>query len=127
MTPIYDNVNHLNEREQYGGAPITDYHGYGAVDFYGVEEHFGTLAKLRELVDRAHQLGIKVIQDEVANHTGPYHPWVKDPPPPTWFNGTAQKHLANVCQTWSGRDPHSTPQVQRETLDGWFVDILPDL
>ena len=31
--------------------PITDYHGYGAVDFYGVEEHFGTLAKLRELVD----------------------------------------------------------------------------
>ncbi len=133
LTPWYDNVNHLNEHEQYPDQPngpkrkITDYHGYGAVDFYGVEEHFGTLAKLRELVDRAHQLGIKVIQDEVANHTGPYHPWVKDPPTPTWFNGTAQKHLANVWQTWSVRDPHSTPQVQRETLDGWFVDILPDL
>jgi glycosidase len=25
------------------------------------------------------------------------------------------------------RDPHSTPQVSRETLEGWFVDILPDL
>ena len=133
LTPWYDNLNHLNEREQYPDRPgepkrqITDYHGYGAVDFYGVEEHFGTLAKLRELVDKAHQLGIKVIQDEVANHTGPYHPWVNDPPTPTWFNGTAAKHLANVWQTWSVRDPHASYQVQRETLDGWFVDILPDL
>jgi len=133
LTPWYDNVNHLNEREQYPDRPngpkrrITDYHGYGAVDFYGVEEHFGTLAKLRELIDKAHQLGIKVIQDQVANHTGPYHPWVEDPPTPTWFNGTAAKHLANVWQTWSVRDPHASYQVQRETLEGWFVDILPDL
>jgi glycosidase len=133
LTPWYDNVNHLNEREQYPDEPngpkrrITDYHGYGAVDFYSVEEHFGTLTKLRELVDAAHRLGIKVIQDEVANHTGPYHPWVIDPPTPTWFNGTGAKHLANVWQTWSVRDPHASYQVQRETLDGWFVDILPDL
>jgi glycosidase len=35
--------------------------------------------------------------------------------------------LANVWQTWSVRDPHATYQVQRETLEGWFVDILPDL
>lgn len=133
LTPWYDNVNHLNEREQYPDRPgeqkrkITDYHGYGSVDFYGVEEHFGTLAKLRELVDAAHRVGIKVIQDQVANHTGPYHPWVKDPPTPTWFNGTEAKHLANVWQTWSVRDPHASYQVQRETLDGWFIDILPDL
>jgi glycosidase len=133
LTPWYDNVNHLNEREQYADEPngpkrkITDYHGYGSVDFYGVEEHFGTLKKLREMVDAAHRLGIKVVQDQVANHTGPYHPWVKDQPTPTWFNGTEANHLANVWQTWSVRDPHSTYQVQRETLDGWFVDILPDL
>jgi glycosidase len=133
LTPWYDNVNHLNDREQYAdelNGPkhrITDYHGYGAVDFYGVEEHFGTLAKLRELIDAAHRLGIKIIQDEVANHTGPYHPWVNDPPTPTWFNGTAAKHLANVWQTWSVRDPHASDQTQRETLDGWFVNILPDL
>jgi glycosidase len=133
LTPWYDNVNHLNEREQYADEPngpkrkITDYHGYGAVDFYKVEEHFGTLGKLREMVDEAHRLGIKVIQDQVANHTGPYHPWVKDPPLSSWFNGTEANHLANVWQTWSVRDPHATVQVQRETLDGWFVNILPDL
>ena len=133
LTPWYDNVNHLNEREQYpeasGGPkqPITDYHGFGAVDFYGVEEHFGTLAKLRELVDAAHRLGIKVIQDQVANHTGPYHPWVDDSATPTWYNGTKASHLANTFQTWVLHDPHPVAQLKRETLDGWFIDILPDL
>ena len=47
INPVYDNVNHLNQRERYHNEGITDYHGYGAVDFYGVEEHFGTLAKFR--------------------------------------------------------------------------------
>ena len=113
LNPWYDNVNHLNEREQYpdtpGGPkkPITDYHGYGAIDFYGVEEHFGTLEKLRELVDKAHALGIKVIQDQVANHTGPYHPWVEDSPTPTWYNGTEANHLANKFQTWVLHDPRA--------------------
>ena len=133
LTPWYDNVNHLNEREQYpeasGGPkqPITDYHGYGAVDFYGVEEHFGTLAKLRELVDEAHRFGIKVIQDQVANHTGPYHPWVNDSPTPTWFNGTKANHLVNSFQTWVLHDPHPVDRLKREALEGWFIDILPDL
>ena len=127
LTPVYDNVNHLNEHEQYDAGPITDYHGYGAVDFYGVEEHFGTVASLRSLIGAAHRIGIKVIQDQVANHTGPYHPWVADPPTPTWFNGTAPHHLANKWQTWTLADPHATVEMQRETLEGWFINILPDL
>ena len=127
MNPIYDNVNHLNEREKYDNEPITDYHGYGAVDFYGVEEHFGDMTKLRELVEAAHRLGIKVIQDQVANHTGPYHPWVKDSPTPTWYNGTEAHHLNETWQTWTLADLHATPPVQDSILRGWFVDILPDL
>jgi neopullulanase len=127
LTPVYDNVNHLNERERYDGAAITDYHGYGAVDFYAVDEHLGDVATFRALVDAAHAAGLKVIQDQVANHTGPYHPWVSDPPTATWFHGTAARHLANTWQTWTLADPHATPDAQRETLDGWFIDILPDL
>ncbi len=127
LNPWYDNVNHLNEKERYGNLPITDYHGYGAVDFYGVEERFGSMAELAALVQAAHALGIKVIQDQVANHSGPYHPWVTDPPTPTWFNGTAANHVANTWQTWALQDPHASPATQRSTLDGWFIDILPDL
>ena len=36
-------MNHLNTRETYDGLPVTDYHGYGAIDFYAVDEHQGTL------------------------------------------------------------------------------------
>lgn len=127
LNPWYDNNDRVNERERYDGAGITDYHGYGAVDFYAVDEHLGTLATLQELVEKAHALGIKVVQDQVANHTGPYHPWVQDPPTPTWFNGSAEHHLANTWQTWTVADPHATPELQRATLEGWFIDILPDL
>ena len=127
LNPIYDNVNHLNTRETYDGQAITDYHGYGAIDFYGVDEHLGTLEQFRELVDAAHKIGIKVIQDEVANHTGPFHPWVNDSPTPTWYNGTLAHHLANTWQTWTLMDPHSPPAMRKATLDGWFIDILPDL
>ncbi|HEU4389506.1 MAG TPA: alpha-amylase family glycosyl hydrolase, partial [Blastocatellia bacterium] len=133
LNPIYDNVNHLNTREQYDDgpgtqkSPITDYHGYGAVDFYGVEEHFGTAAELRRLVDAAHRLGIKVIQDQVANHTGPFHPWVKDSPTPTWYHGTEAEHLDETWQTWTLTDPNSNVAMRRATLEGWFINILPDL
>jgi glycosidase len=127
LNPFYDNANRLNERETYNNEAITDYHGYGATDFYGVEEHFGTLAELQELVNAVHGLGLKFIQDQVANHTGPYHPWVLDPPAPTWFHGTESHHLANTWQVWTLMDPHSTPELQRGTLDGWFINILPDL
>ena len=54
LTPVYDNLNHLNEKQTVEGQPVTDYHGYGAIDYYSVEEHLGNLALLRELVDRAH-------------------------------------------------------------------------
>jgi glycosidase len=127
LTPWYDNYDRLNEIELKEGKPCTGFHGYNPQDFYGVEEHFGTLAKLRELVEAAHKLGLKIVQDEVVNHTGPYHPWVDDPPTPTWFNGTKQNHLANVFQTWVLHDPRPVESLKKATMEGWFLDFLPDL
>jgi glycosidase len=135
LTPWYDNVNHANKKEKYttgnqrstNGIASTDYHGYGAVDFYGVEEHFGDLDKLQELVARAQTAGFKFIQDQVANHTGPYHPWAKSPPAPTWFNGTPEQHLDNSWQTWTIAERHPPADQLKSTLEGWFINILPDL
>ena len=42
------------------------FHGYWAYDFTAVDPHFGTLADYKELVSKAHGLGLKVIQDIVA-------------------------------------------------------------
>jgi glycosidase len=127
LTPWYDNYDRLNQIELKEDKPSTGFHGYNPQDFYRVEEHFGTHAKLRELVETAHRSGIKIIQDQVMNHTGPYHPWVDDPPTPTWFNGTKQKHLKNVFQTWALHDPRAVESLKRETMEGWFLDFLPDL
>lgn len=129
LNPWYDNNNRLNEKEKYEEGAITDYHGYGATDYYAVEERFGNLALLKRLVDEAHRAGIKVIQDQVANHTGPYHPWVKDQPTPTWYNGTESQHTANRFLPWTLQDPYqpaARTEEARTTLDGWFIDILPD-
>lgn len=127
LNPIYDNNNQLDTKETDNGEPSTGYHGYGAVDFYNVEEHFGDLAKLRELVEKAHALGLKIIQDQVANHCGPFHPWVKDAPTPTWFNGTEASHIDENWQTQLLRDPHVPAEWVKPVLDGWFVNLLPDL
>lgn len=127
LTPWYDNYDRLNQIELKEDKPSTGFHGYNPQDFYAVEEHFGTHAKVRELVEAAHRSGIKIIQDQVVNHTGPYHPWVEDPPTPTWFNGTKAKHLKNLFQTWVLHDPRAVEDLKRETMEGWFLDFLPDL
>ncbi|MBV9226283.1 MAG: cyclomaltodextrinase N-terminal domain-containing protein [Acidobacteriaceae bacterium] len=127
LTPIYDNNNRFGTNAFQPSQIVSDYHGYGAVDYYGVEEHFGDLKLLRTLVDEAHRAGIKVIQDQVANHVGPAHPWVSDPPTATWFHGTAAHHLNETFNLWNLINPHASDELIRPVLDGWFADSLPDL
>jgi glycosidase len=129
ITPVYENVHSVNPVQKGFTAQYSqsDYHGYGAINQYGVEPHFGDMASLRRLVNSAHALGIKVIQDQVANHVGPHHPWAADPPTPTWFNGTLADHLNNTYQIWTVIDPHATPAERAATLGGWFANALPDL
>ena len=132
-TPIYDNNDHPDLREMHpepGGTervPTTGYHGYGAIDLYNVDEHFGTLDELKRWIRSAHDRGMKVIQDQVANHTGPYHAWVQDPPTPTWWNGTVDSHLKNNWQKWTAMNPRASFSTQQSNLEGWFGDVLPDL
>lgn len=127
-TPVYDNNDKPDTKEVYDGAPFTTgYHGYGAVDFYAVDEHLGNMAKLKEFVQKAHLGGFVVIQDQVVNHTSPYHVWANDPPTPTWLNGTVDNHLSNNWQKWTAMNPRGTYQTQKSNIEGWFIDILPDL
>ncbi|MEZ4366031.1 MAG: alpha-amylase family glycosyl hydrolase [Kofleriaceae bacterium] len=51
-------------------AGFASYHGYWTQDPVRPNQHFGDLAKLRELVDAAHARGMLVILDVVTNHMG---------------------------------------------------------
>jgi glycosidase len=126
LTPWYDNWNGVHTCDK-PWCPNTSYHGYGAIDYYAVEDHFGDLATLRELVERAHAHGIKVIQDQVANHVGLRHFWVTDPPLDNWFHGTRARHVQNPFRADHLLSPHTPPAVRAATLDGWFSDDLPDM
>ncbi len=50
------------------------HHGYDATDYYTVEPRFGTNAELIEFIEKAHQRGMRVILDFVANHWSNQHP-----------------------------------------------------
>jgi len=126
VTPWYDNWNGVNACDK-PWCPNTYYHGYHAIDYYAVEDRFGDMATLRELVNKAHRLGLKVIQDQVANHVGAQHPWIKDPPLADWFHGTLDRHSLNKFQNSTLLSPHANQQEVRNTLDGWFNDDLPDM
>lgn len=62
------------------------YHGYWTSDFYAIDPHLGDMAKLQELVARAHALGLKVVLDVVVNHVGYDHRWLADGQHPDWFH-----------------------------------------
>jgi neopullulanase len=116
ITPVYANE----------GEPES-YHGYGATDVYRVDPHYGTLADLQALGDALHQRQMKLVLDMVPNHVGPKHPWVKDEPEPDWFHGTEAKHDRAQGEFAPLINPHAPWRDQKDILDGWFADVLPDM
>jgi glycosidase len=53
---------------------------YACSDYTSINPEFGTLDDFKELVKQAHELGMKVIIDWVANHTGWGHRWTTEHP-----------------------------------------------
>jgi alpha-glucosidase len=58
-------------------SPMLDF-GYDVSDFCDVDPIFGTLADFDAMVERAHELGLKVIIDQVYSHTSDQHAWFKE-------------------------------------------------
>ena len=122
LTPWYDNSDEITTCDK-PWCPNTSYHGYGAIDYYGVENHFGTLADVRELVEKAHAKGLKIIQDQVANHVSYKHPWLKNPPLDDWFPPFQQEKFNNSALL----SPNGSQAERDNLLHGWFDFSLPDM
>jgi alpha-amylase len=83
VTALWISPVQENDRDFLG----TDgYHGYWPRDFYRTEPAFGDLPKLRELVQKSHEKGVKVLLDLVLNHTGYNHPWTTDESKQDYFH-----------------------------------------
>jgi alpha-glucosidase len=58
-------------------SPQAD-HGYDVADYLGVDPTYGTVDDAIDLIDRAHELGMRAVFDLVPNHTSSEHPWFLD-------------------------------------------------
>ena len=56
---------------------------YACSSYTEINPEFGTLADFKNLVNAAHELGLKIIIDWVANHTGWDHHWTTEHP--DWY------------------------------------------
>lgn len=67
LMPIHP-ISSLNRKGTMGSY-------YAVADYKGVNPEFGTLDDMKRFVKSAHALGMKVIIDEVCNHSGCDNPW----------------------------------------------------
>jgi alpha-glucosidase len=58
-------------------SPMLDF-GYDVADYCDVDPIFGTLADFDALIARAHELGLKVLIDQVYSHSSDHHPWFRE-------------------------------------------------
>jgi len=57
-------------------SPLRD-DGYDISNYYDVHPTYGTLDDFKELLDSAHERGLRVVMDLVLNHTSDQHPWFR--------------------------------------------------
>jgi len=58
-------------------SPMKDF-GYDISDYRNVDPLFGTLEDFDELIAEAHELGLKIVIDQVLSHTSDQHAWFKE-------------------------------------------------
>ncbi len=86
-------------------SPMADF-GYDISDYKDVDPVFGTLSDFDELLDEAHRRGIRVIIDQVYNHTSDQHPWFleskssKDNPKADWYIWQDPKPDGSLPNNW---------------------------
>ncbi len=58
-------------------SPNADF-GYDISDYKNIHPDYGDLEQFQKVLDRAHELKLKVIMDLVVNHTSDEHPWFQE-------------------------------------------------
>ena len=136
-------INHLDYIDEMGFTAIwpsplltndmkeSSYHGYAMTDFYQVDPRFGTLEDYKDLAKSAKNKGIKLIMDQVENHIGIEHWWMKDLPAKDWVNYQDEYLKNNVVITnhrrTTNQDSYASVKDKNLMSEGWFVSTMPDL
>ena len=82
-------------------SPMKDF-GYDVSDYCDVDPMFGALPDFDRLVRRAHELGLKVMIDQVFSHTSDRHPWFKE-------SRSRRDNSKADWYVWADAKPDGTP------------------
>ncbi len=124
LNPVIENNQPQTDE---GGAMRSAYHGYGFTDHYNVDKRLGGNAAYKKMIDKAHSMGLKIIQDAVYNHCGINHWILKDMPMKDWLN-----QWDTYTNTSYRCEPvvdivHGNKSDFKVQQSGWFVPFLPDM
>lgn len=72
---------------------------YSIVDYYQIDQSYGTLEEFKKLIHKAHELDMKVMIDIVFNHTSRDSVLVHEHP--EWFYHNEKGEFANRVGDWS--------------------------
>jgi len=106
--------------------PTQSYHGYACADYYHIDPRYGSNDLYRDLVNAAHNKGLKMIMDIVPNHCGSAHWWMKDLPYYDWIHQYPEFTRSN-WQFSTAADPHAAEADFLGMNSGWFDTSMPDM
>jgi alpha-amylase len=138
LTPV---VEQIHDGVDEGTGFSYGFHGYWTRDWTKLDPNFGTDADLKEMVDKAHAHGIRVMLDAVINHTGPAtetdtvwpSEWVRTEPTCTYKTFatntacTLVKNLPDVKTEYSGEVAIPTFLADKWKAEGRYEKEMKEL
>ena len=112
ISPVYDNPDVAFREYPAPYRWYSGYHGYWPISDKKVEEKFGTMNNLKELVAKAHKHHLKVLLDFVAHHVHIQHPFYKNHP--EWFGTLDLPDGRKNLRLWD-----------EQRLTTWFEPYMP--
>ena len=118
--PIHP-ISELNRKGELGSY-------YAVKDYKGFNPEFGTIEDFKEVVKRAHELGMKVILDWVPNHTGCDNAWVAEHP--EWYSLNEEGKMYGPFD-WTdvyelNYDNREMRAAMVDALKFWLTDVNVD-
>lgn len=127
MTPLNEQI-HGYWQDDWGDS--YPFHGYWPKDWTAVDPNFGTESEMKEMIDAAHNKGLRVLADVIINHTGPKtesdpawpDDWIRTEPLCDWkthnFKNTVSCALSPSL-TDIKTESDSNVELPRFLLDKW--------
>jgi alpha-glucosidase len=112
-------------------SPMKDF-GYDVSDYRDVDPMFGTLGDFDALIQRAHELGLKVLIDLVLSHSSSEHPWFKecrssrDNAKADWYVWADAKPDGSPPNNWLAIFGGSAWQWDGERMQYYLHNFLPE-